>query len=244
VPSGADPEVPLTGGWVTSGVVRVGETVRRPVADGATFRHALLRHLEDVGFDGAPRLLGLDEEGREILTFIEGSVPSNCGSIVWDDLPLAAAAMLLRAFHDASAGSELAGSNEIVCHHDFGPWNLVWRDLASRVRVPVGIIDFDSAAPGQRVDDLGYAIWKHLNLGLIDLAPEEQGRRIGVMVSAYGAAFAGDVLPAIGRAQERMQRTVEGGTLGEGRSAALAQLNGERAWLEAHFDELQRFSIP
>ena len=33
--------------------------------------HALLRHLEEAGFTGAPRLVdsGLDQDGRETLTF-------------------------------------------------------------------------------------------------------------------------------------------------------------------------------
>jgi len=36
--------------------------------------HALLRHLEDVGFAAAPRPVGsgLDTDGREVLTFIDG----------------------------------------------------------------------------------------------------------------------------------------------------------------------------
>src|SRR5579859_7679207 len=36
--------------------------------------HALLRHLETVGFDGAPRVVGsrFDPAGRETLTFIQG----------------------------------------------------------------------------------------------------------------------------------------------------------------------------
>ena len=36
--------------------------------------HALLRHLEAAGFAAAPRLVGsgLDTDGREMLTFIEG----------------------------------------------------------------------------------------------------------------------------------------------------------------------------
>jgi hypothetical protein len=34
--------------------------------------HALLAHLADKGFTGAPRPLGFDEQGREVLTFLEG----------------------------------------------------------------------------------------------------------------------------------------------------------------------------
>jgi hypothetical protein len=36
---------------------------------------ALLSHLHAVGFDGAPRPLGIDERGREVLSFIPGTVP-------------------------------------------------------------------------------------------------------------------------------------------------------------------------
>ena len=32
--------------------------------------HALLAYLADRGFTGAPRPLGLDEQGREVLTFL------------------------------------------------------------------------------------------------------------------------------------------------------------------------------
>jgi hypothetical protein len=56
-------EVPLSEGWLTHGVVRLGDTVRRPMGPQSPFVHRLLRHLEAVSFDGAPRLLGVDEQG-------------------------------------------------------------------------------------------------------------------------------------------------------------------------------------
>ena len=71
----ADPgetEVPLLGGDMTEGVVRVGRTVRRPVRPHTPAVHALLRHLEAVGFDGAPRVLGIDGRNREVLTYLPG----------------------------------------------------------------------------------------------------------------------------------------------------------------------------
>ena len=55
-----DAEVPLLGGDMTEGVVRVGRTVRRPVRPHTAAVHGLLRHLEAAGFDGAPRVLGID----------------------------------------------------------------------------------------------------------------------------------------------------------------------------------------
>lgn len=219
-------EIPLTGGWVTSGVVRVGKTVRRPPGPNGGFVHRLFKHLDEIGFEAAPRFLGFDNQGREVLTYIEGEVPSDCRSVVWADEQLTAAATLLRHLHDATAGCELAATAEVVCHHDFGPWNLVWRgDL------PVAVIDFDNAAPGARLDDLGYAIWKHLNIGLIELAPREQGRRLRLMTEAYGVPCGGKILRAIVGAQERMQRLITAESDGAERNSALGQNRREQDWL-------------
>ncbi|MGH3171034.1 MAG: hypothetical protein ACRDN0_34865 [Trebonia sp.] len=67
-------EIPLPGGNMNGGVVRVGDTVRRPAGPWTPAVHALLAHLHAVGFAGAPRPLGIDEHDREILTFVPGTV--------------------------------------------------------------------------------------------------------------------------------------------------------------------------
>jgi hypothetical protein len=54
------------------GAVRVGDTVRRSAGPWTPAVAALLRHLEHVGFDRAPGFLGLDQQGREVLSFVEG----------------------------------------------------------------------------------------------------------------------------------------------------------------------------
>src|SRR5262249_50614643 len=77
--SSSGEEVPLLGGMSTPGVVRVGDTVRRPQNANSDYVHELLLHLERCGFDGAPRYLGVDDRGREILTFIEGFAPPHNG---------------------------------------------------------------------------------------------------------------------------------------------------------------------
>lgn len=68
-------EEPLGGGNVSAAVVRIGDTVRRPTGPWTPAVHGLLRHLEQVGFLGAPRVLGSDEQDREILEYVPGSVP-------------------------------------------------------------------------------------------------------------------------------------------------------------------------
>ncbi|MDH6627257.1 hypothetical protein M2271_005081 [Streptomyces sp. LBL] len=97
-----DQEQPLSGGNVSAGVVRVGDTVRRPAGPWTPAVHALLTHLHEAGFRAAPRPLGIDERGREVLTFVPGDV-------IWPDrfarvepaLQLARVARLIRDFHDA-----------------------------------------------------------------------------------------------------------------------------------------------
>jgi hypothetical protein len=76
--SGVLEEIPLAGGNVSDGVVRVGDTVRRPAGPWTPAVHALLAHLHEVGFHAAPRPLGLDERGREVLEFVPGAT-------VWPD---------------------------------------------------------------------------------------------------------------------------------------------------------------
>lgn len=85
-------------------VVRIGETVRRPVQPWTPSVHALLRHLEEVGFAYAPRPLGIDGEGREVLTFIEGDSGAAGWAKVVDDQGLRNFARLLRDYHEACAG--------------------------------------------------------------------------------------------------------------------------------------------
>jgi aminoglycoside phosphotransferase (APT) family kinase protein len=197
-------EAPLTGGRLTSGVARVGDAVRRPTGPHSPFVHRLLRHLEAVGFEGAPRLLGLDEHGGEMLSFIDGWVPPDLDHFA--DETVVAAARLLRRLHDATAGSELAGRHEVVCHNDPSPCNYVFVDGR-----PVAFIDFDHAAPGDRLRDVAYGGWLW-TISADDGPPiPEQARRLRLVADAYGLPDPSVLLDAVLRRQE------------ENRAAALAR---------------------
>lgn len=171
-------EEPLSGGTLTAGVVRVGDTVRRPAGGDRSFQHRLLIHLERVDFTEAPRFLGVDAQGRDILDYLEGSAGREGGC--FSDQQISAAAALLRRFHDATAGSALAAPQEVACHNDWSPANAIFR-----AGMPVALIDFDLAAPGARIWDLAYSAMSWLDLGSAR-ASSEQARRLRVMLDAYG----------------------------------------------------------
>ena len=128
----------LSGGAQTAGVVRVGDTVRYPAHPRSGFVDELLRHLESVGFAGSPRALGYDTQGRQVLSFVEGHV-FHSPPYGLSDAQLISATDLIRRYHDATATSSLRGGQEVVCHGDLGPHNMVFRGERA-----VAIIDWDA----------------------------------------------------------------------------------------------------
>jgi Ser/Thr protein kinase RdoA (MazF antagonist) len=184
--TGPDAEKPLTGGATRTGVVRVGDTVRRPRTDRSTFVEAVLRRLAAASVAGVPRWLGIDEQGRDVLSYQPGGTGHDVAA--WSDDQLAEVARLVRRMHDALAGSPEAGSAgageaggaETVCHNDIAPWNTILDG-----DVPVGLIDFDDAAPGRRIEDVAYLAWVFGGLGPAGPDIEEQVRLIRVVCAAY-----------------------------------------------------------
>lgn len=188
-------EVALKGGISTSGVVRIGDTVRRPLKGKSAFVHDVLRHLERQGFNHAPRFLGIDDKGREILTYVSGTVPQQVGG--FEKEQWLAAARLLRLYHDTTTNSELRNECEVICHGDTAPGNFVFRD-----GMPFALIDFDGAHPGTREEDVGYAAWMWLHIGNPKVAPEEHGVNLVDFVSAYDSDATWNPLEAVLEAQK------------------------------------------
>ena len=194
-------EIALAGGVANPGsVVLVGDTVRRPAGAHTDAVHALLWHLRDVGFDGAPVPLGIDERGREILSYIPGEVPvpPYPGWALRDET-LASVARLLRRYHEAVAGfdpagrawsDELAGpeGGSIAAHHDVCPENVVFRDGEA-----VALLDFDFAGPGRALEDVASTIsmWAPLR-DPRTVSPERAAldpfTRARVVCDAYGVS--------------------------------------------------------
>jgi aminoglycoside phosphotransferase (APT) family kinase protein len=207
-------EQSLPGGLVTT-VVRVGDTVRRDQPADRGFVHAVLGWFERHGWDGAPRFLGTDEVGREVLSFVDGHVAweAQQPAAVWSDDNLARVAGLVRKFHDLTAGTPLAAGGEVVCHNDLAPRNTVYRDRGTGLE-PVAFIDWDLAAPGQRIDDVALACWQYLNLGPAAADPAVAGRRVRLICEAYGLPDRRRVLEAILWWQDRCWRGIEAKSAG------------------------------
>lgn len=182
MPEITDKAVPLTGGRITHGVVRIGDTVRRPTSAASPFVASLLNLLESRGFTGAPRYLGRDQEGRDTFSYVPGWVPAKFRP--WTDAQVAAAGALARAMHDATRGSDLARQHQVVCHHDLGPNNAVFQD-----EMPVAFIDFDMATPGSPLEDVGYMAWVWC-VASKSGAPSvgAQAAQVRVLADAYGLA--------------------------------------------------------
>jgi hypothetical protein len=190
----------LTGGMDPSaGVVRVGDTVRRPAGRSAHAVRSLLLHLERVGFEETPRFLGTDEQGRDVLTFLDGDVPlPPYPSWALTDAALQDFGRLVRRFHEATATFDSAAvtgwSDEwadprggpVICHNDLFPENVVFR--GGRV---VGLIDLAEAGPGRPFWDVAIAAqeWAPLHAPGARLHHPDHldgVRRTALLAQAYG----------------------------------------------------------
>ena len=202
-------EQALPGGYVTE-VVRVGDTVRRTPPRDPAFVHELLGLFERRGWPGAPRFLGHDDQGREVLTYLAGHVAwaAEQPAAVTSPASLARVAELVREFHDLTAGTPLAGGQEVVCHNDLSPKNTVYRDGGAGL-IPMAFIDWDIAAPGRRIHDIAHACWQYVGLGPGLSDPADAGRRMRLICDAYGLTDHSGLLETILWWQDRCWRGIE-----------------------------------
>ncbi len=200
----ADAEVPLQvwgSGEQPSKARLRGRAVYREAGPWSRTVLAFLRHLEDAGFAGAPRVLGsgFAADGREMVSYLPGASPQ---PYAWPEDTVAGVGELLRGLHTAAAtftpppdacwkpwfGRELPGSQPVIGHCDPGPWNIIARDCT-----PVALVDFEFAGPVDAVWELAHAAWLNAQLhdddvtqrhGLPDLAA--RARQLRLILDGYG----------------------------------------------------------
>jgi aminoglycoside phosphotransferase (APT) family kinase protein len=255
-------EEQLEGGISNAGrVVRVGGQVLRPATEHTGSIHRFLRAVRDAGFDGVPEPIGVDRDGRERLTFVEGDVPL-VPYPEWSqtDAALASVARLLRRLHDAAehfdpreltwdeALADPAGGT-LVVHNDVEPANVVFRDGEA-----VAFLDFELAAPGRRVYDLAQLarLWVPIDSDVdctrMGWRPAGRPARLRLVADRYGldAHTRAELLDAIDDALDRIESAVRRG-VDAGHRATVARWNEtggqdrfdrRRDWWADHRDEL------
>lgn len=198
----AEEEVPLSGG-TQNPVVRVGNTVRRRPGPWTPAIHDLLRHARDHGFELAPEPLGFDDQGREVLRYIEGDTVG--WALPWpawirSDEMLVEVGRGLGRYHRSVADFPAADRTWqspppvdrtgpcIVAHNDLAPYNVVVAD--GRL---AGVIDWDLAGPGTTRSDLAFVAWQWVPLhgpfvtSLMGWAEPDRGERLHLLLEAYAA---------------------------------------------------------
>jgi hypothetical protein len=184
------------------GATRIGRTVRRPTGPWTPAVHELLTYLHDNGLRGIPALHGLDDEGREVLEYVEGRGVPIDREIVLDTV-LEEAVVWLRDFHDIVEGfrpdgprtwrgddGELA-PDQVICHNDPGAYN--WIVQSGHF---VAMIDWDMAGPGRPIDDLAFLAWTGIPL-YREIPAADVARRLDLLVEAYGEWGPMTVLEAV-----------------------------------------------
>jgi aminoglycoside phosphotransferase (APT) family kinase protein len=223
VDHGADVGERLPGGNL-GGAWRIGDTVRRATGAWSPTVHALLRHLESRGFP-APRFLGIDAHGREVLTYLDGDTVGTAQP--WPDWAyaegsLVAVAQWIRGYHDAvadfvpPAAARWRMSDRawrpglIVAHNDLAPYNAVWGSGGL-----TGFIDWDLASPAEPGWDLAFAAFSWVPLHARRVVAAEgfadfgsRPRRLRQFLDAYGNGI--DRPGFIDLVRARVQDSVDG----------------------------------
>lgn len=202
----------LPGGNI-GGAVLVDGTVRRATGPWTPAIHAVLRHLAAREFDGAPRVLGLDEHGREVLSFLPGATVGLARpwpAWVHTDTALAQAGRWLRRYHSAVADFVPAPDavwrsaarawrpGDVIGHNDAAPYNAVWDPGTGRL---VGFVDWDFAGPCPPIVDLAFLAFAWVPLHAREVADgdgftrfAERARRLRLLLDAYDHDVDGDEL--------------------------------------------------
>jgi aminoglycoside phosphotransferase (APT) family kinase protein len=136
----------------------------------------------------------------------------------------------VRGFHDLTAGTPLAGDQEVVCHNDLSPKNTVY---AGRGAQAIAFIDWDIAAPGQRIHDLAFCCWQYTEVGQPNLHLAIDRWR--AICDGYGPTDRSALVATVLWWQDRTWRGIEAAAAaGDGPMSRLVELGVPADIRQAH----------
>lgn len=202
-------------------IIKIGDKVHRPTEFWQPAVHDLLNFLRSVGFKYSPKVLGIDDQSREVLSYFEGESGKEGWKQITSDEGLIKYAKFLRTYHDAvkdykpshslqwANGAKGLKPGQVICHGDFGPWNIVWSEGE-----PIGLLDWDLAHPNTPEYDILYALeysapfrddkatleWHHFK------AVPDRKRRVKIFLEAYGTPPIEDVAAKVAAMQREVNQ--------------------------------------
>lgn len=237
----------------------VEDTIRREREPHSDTIAALLQHLQNRGYPYSPRYLGVDEQGRDVLSRIPGTPVL---TLRGDDQLVEvghAVAGFAQAVRDFRQSPQAAWRNpqgwplqgDTIIHTDIAPWNML--EVDGRLS---GLVDFDSARPGRAIEDVAYAAWHMIPLhdeamgdGAAPPALEDRPRRLELFARACGleGEQRARLIDEVARVQVTQAARVAAGALDQQPETA-RHWNGGRftvniarslLWLDQHRAELE-----
>jgi 8-oxo-dGTP diphosphatase len=187
----------LPGGNV-GGAVRIGRTVRRPTGPWTPAVHHLLDHLHAAGLRAVPEVLGTDARGREVLSYLGGTVV-DVDTEILTDAQLCDVVRWSRELHQAVADLDeggpwrFSGVDEptVLAHNDLAPSNVCFE--GDRL---TGVFDWDLAGPSTPLLELAHLAWHGIPL-FRPVPAADAARRLEAMAAAYGGHTGRDILDAV-----------------------------------------------
>jgi Phosphotransferase enzyme family len=218
-----DEEIRLPGN--VGGAVLAGGTVRRPTGPWTPAVHALLGYLAGR-VPAIPRVFGLDERGREVLSYLPGRVVDVDAEML-SRPQLVSVVSWTRVFHDAVAGFwhprpwrffPVADAT-LVGHNDIAPYNVCFAGDEL-----TGVFDWDLAGPSTPLLELAFIAWNCVPLWR-DIGAEAAAERLRVIAATYGAPDPGQILHAVpGRIQTMLDGIPAAAAAGDPGMANLLRL--------------------
>jgi hypothetical protein len=179
------------------GAIKVGDTVRRATGTWTEAVHALLDYLSSR-VPGVPRVLGYDEQGREVLSYLHGRVV-DIDTELLTTAQIVSVVRWTRDFHEAVAGFSHPGpwryfpvaEASLIGHNDIAPYNVCFEgdDVA-------GVFDWDLAGPTTPLLELAFIAWNCVPLWR-DIGAEFAAERLRTIAVTYGGPDARQILHAV-----------------------------------------------